>query len=63
MATNCLKAWRGRHLIHVGEWRRTTGSPGFHDRVEAGFELVETVSIPQWEGMHDTLTVWRRRDC
>ena len=62
MATNCLKAWGGSHLIHVGEWRLTTGSPGFHDRVEDGFELVEKVSIPQWEGMHDTLTVWRRRD-
>jgi len=62
MATNCLKAWGGEHLIHVGEWRLSTGSPGFHDRVEAGFELVEKVSIPQWEGMHDMLTVWRRRD-
>jgi hypothetical protein len=62
MATNCLKAWGGRHLIHVGEWRRSTGSPGFHDRVEAAFEPAERVSIPQWEGMDDMLTVWRRRD-
>jgi hypothetical protein len=62
MATNCLKAWSGRYLIHVGEWRISTGSPGFHDRVEAGFELVEKVSIPQWEGMYDMLTVWKRRD-
>ena len=61
MATNCLKAWSGRHLIHVGEWRISTGSPGFHDRLEAGFELVDKVSIPQWEGMYDMLTVWRRK--
>ena len=60
MATNCLKTWRGIHLIHVGEWRLSTGSQGFHDRVEAGFELIEKVSIPQWEGMYDMLTVWRR---
>jgi hypothetical protein len=23
---------------------------------------VEKVSIPQWEGMYDMLTVWRRND-
>ena len=61
MATNCLKNWRGRHLVHVGEWRISTGSPGFHDRLEAGFELVDKLSIPQWEGMYDMLTVWRRK--
>ena len=60
MATNCLKRWSGTHLIHVGEWRISTGSRGFHDRLEAGFELVEKLSIPQWEGMYDMLTVWRR---
>lgn len=61
MATNCLKRWPGAHLIYVGEWRISTGSRGFHDRLEAGFELVEKLSIPQWEGMYDMLTVWRRR--
>ena len=61
MATNCLKRWSGTHVIHVGEWRISTGSRGFHDRLEAGFELVEKLSIPQWEGMYDMLTVWRRR--
>jgi hypothetical protein len=61
MATNCLKAWNGRHLIHVGEWRLSTGSAGFHDRIEAGFELVDKVSLPQWEGMYDMMTVWRRK--
>jgi hypothetical protein len=29
--------------------------------MEAGFELVDKVSIPQWEGMYDMLTVWRRK--
>jgi hypothetical protein len=62
MATNCLKQWSGRHLIHVGEWRISTGSKGFYDRLEAGFQLVEKLSIPQWEGMYDMLTVWRRSD-
>jgi hypothetical protein len=61
MATNCLKNWRGRHVVHVGEWRISTGSSGFHDRLEAGFELVDKLSIPQWEGMYDMLTVWRRK--
>jgi len=41
MGTNCLKRWHGKHVIHVGEWRISTGSKGFHDRLEAGFELVD----------------------
>jgi hypothetical protein len=61
MATNCLKQWSGRHLIHVGEWRISTGTEGFYDRLEAGFELVDKLSIPQWEGIYDMLTVWRRK--
>jgi hypothetical protein len=61
MATNCLKQWHGEHLVHVGEWKISTGSPAFYDRLETGFDLVAELSIPQWEGIHDTLTVWRRR--
>ena len=61
MATNCLKQWQGEHLVHVGEWKISTGSAGFYNRLEAGFELVDKLSIPQWEGMYDMLTVWRRK--
>jgi hypothetical protein len=60
MATNCLKAWTGTYLIHIGEWRNSTASRGFYDRLEAGFERVEEVALPQWEGICDALSVWRR---
>jgi hypothetical protein len=47
--------------VGVAAGERAPARRGFHDRLEAGFELVEKLSIPQWEGMYDMLTVWKRR--
>lgn len=58
----CLDHWHGSTLVYVGESANgCTGSRAFHERLEAEFETVETVSIPQWPGLHDYLTVYRRK--
>ena len=52
-------------MAHVGELEpyfgaRTT-SPEFAAALRDGFELRQTVELPTWPHMRDTLTIWRRR--
>lgn len=62
MAANALRAYRGRHVVYVGEGPGgCTADDSFHDLLCQHFELVEEVDIPQWPGIHDCLEVWRRR--
>lgn len=60
-AFDCLKQYRGDKLIYVGEgWGGCTGDDAFHNALEDGWQVTDSVDIPQWMGVHDRLTVWER---
>ena len=60
MACQCLKHWKGEHLVHVGEFGGFTADLKLQDVVRRNFQLVGTVSIPCGPGVNDMMTVWRR---
>lgn len=52
----------GQTVIYVGEGEPgCTGDANFHAALAEGWECVERVSIPRWEGMRDDLSVWKRK--
>jgi len=65
MATDCLKFYEGNTVIYVGEGSSgCTGDYEFHHRLNhfyAEVEGEEYVHIPQWDGIHDYLSVWKRK--
>jgi hypothetical protein len=61
MGYDALCLYRGEILLYVGEEREgCTGDQKFHAYLEEHFELVKTVQIPQWAGIHDALFVMKR---
>jgi hypothetical protein len=62
MAAECLKAYRGNKVIYIGEdgWG-CTGDQEFHEILGRDWEQIEYHCIPTWDGIHDGLTVYRRR--
>ena len=60
MARQCLKHWRGKYLVYVGEFGGCTADLKFKEILQNKFELVSTVAIPRWPGVNDMMTVWRR---
>ena len=63
MAMEALRAYRGEHVIYVGEsWGGCTGNDEFHETLLREFEQIKHVEIPQWDGIRDSLRVHRRRD-
>jgi hypothetical protein len=62
MASDCLESWKGNTLIYVGEKvGMATANDDFFKILNASFSLIENVRIPQWPGLHDTMTVWSRK--
>jgi hypothetical protein len=61
MATDCLKAYSGSRLIHVGENGGCTADDSFFALLEQDWQEVEDLNLPQWDGIHDYLTVHERR--
>jgi hypothetical protein len=59
---DALDLYAGAVVLYVGEdeWG-CTGSERFHDRLMARYQCEDEIQIPQWPGIHDSLTVWRRR--
>jgi hypothetical protein len=60
MASDTLKAYRGDTVIFVGEWDGCTGDAAFFDALNRDWNHVDGEEIPQWLGLHDHLTIWRR---
>jgi hypothetical protein len=63
MAFECLEHYTGSTIILIGEDSGgCTGDSFFFERLEDQFEEIhdEAVTLPQWPGLHDRLTVWRR---
>lgn len=62
MARRWLLRYPGDTVIYVGEWRGgCTADDDFFFHLERLFEPIEYVSIPQWPGLHDSLSIWRRK--
>jgi hypothetical protein len=65
MAEVCLDHWEaggGKYLFYVGEGDGgCTGTDAFHERL-AYLDLVERLALPQWDGIHDALYIYRRKE-
>lgn len=59
MASNTLKAYLGETVIYVGEHRG--GCTGDDSLLENFWDLIETVEIPKWHGIHDALFLYKRK--
>jgi hypothetical protein len=58
-----LKAYRGQCVVYVGEgYYGCTGDKAFHEELDANWEGVKTILLPTWEGIHDYVQVFRRKD-
>lgn len=62
MARMCLENYIGNTLIFVGEGRGgCTADDAFFDELDSRWVMTEEVFIPQWDGIHDVLEVYRRK--
>jgi len=66
----CLLAYDGDTVIHVGEWHNSTvavkeggltSSVAFQELMETTFECIERIMIPTWMWNRDALTIWKRK--
>jgi hypothetical protein len=60
MAYACLSAFRGDSLVYIGD-RRCTGDDAFRLALATDWRLVESVELPSWPGIDDTVYMYRRR--
>jgi hypothetical protein len=62
MAYDALCHYQGNRVVYVGEGcGGCTGDGAFHRKLEEEFEVVGSLAIPQWAGLHDDLTLYHRR--
>lgn len=62
MARRWLLRYPGDTVIYIGEGPSgCNADDSFFFHLERLFEQVEEVTIPQWPGLHDRMTIWRRR--
>ena len=61
MAAECLKNFRGKYVIYVGESEGgCTGDDEFHSILDNDYTLVREQPIPQWYGIHDVMLIYRK---
>lgn len=61
MAYCALREFQGQHVAYVGEGGGgCTGDDEFHDWLDRHWTLSTVVGIPQWNGIHDRLFLYRR---
>ena len=62
MAADALAAYDGDTLIYVGEGAEgCTGDDRFREALAANWDEVADHRLVQWFGLHDWITVYRRR--
>lgn len=60
--TETLKEFKGQFVCYIGEgYGGCTGSDEFHELLGKGFKKVENVFPPTFNGIHDYLTVFKRK--
>ena len=60
MAADSLRLYKGDCLILVGEDEGCTAKEKFFNRLHREWDIVDTVTLPQWIGLHDYMTIWKR---
>jgi hypothetical protein len=61
-AYNCLKRYQGATVVYIGEGEGgCTASDSFFHLLDKQWEEVQSITCPQWYGVHDWLTVHRRK--
>ncbi len=60
-AHDVLKAFTGKTLIYIGEYRGgCTADNDFFDLLDDAWTPRASIQIPQWNGIHDFMTVFER---
>ena len=60
MALDALRSYTGETVCYVGEYRGDTGTARFEALLDASFQCVEEVPLPNWGDTCYSLTIWRR---
>jgi hypothetical protein len=62
MASDCLLYYKGDTIAFVGEDEGgCTGDERFFELLNSHYEEVDQKRIPQWDAIHDYLSIWKRR--
>lgn len=57
----CVARYQGDVVIEVGEGDGgCTAESRFYQLLEQNFRIEKEVAIPQWDGLHDYMSIWRR---
>lgn len=60
MAFQCLRRYDGDCVVWIGDWD-ATGNDAFKERLEKKFKQGKPVALPNWPGIHDMMTIWRKK--
>jgi hypothetical protein len=61
MAFRCLQHFKGERLVYVGESEGgCNASDKFFERLSRFWTPAGEVDIPQWDGINDSMSFWRR---
>jgi SAM-dependent methyltransferase len=60
MASDALRRYLGNTVINDGESNGCTADDTFREELAAKWSLVNEMEIPQWDGLHDCVFVYRR---
>jgi len=61
-AAETLRAFKATTVLYVGEGQGgCTADDDFHAQIEKCFDEVENIWLPQFDGIHDRLEVWKRK--
>ena len=61
-AYNAILNFRGKYLIYIGEGGYgCTGDEKFHNELGKNWDRIKIIDIPQWYGINDYLSIWRRK--
>jgi len=61
-AYDALVDYAGDTVVYIGEYSGgCCGTDEFFTLLHETFDEVDTVDIPQWPGIHDVLTIWKRK--
>ena len=62
MASNCLKYFKGKYVIYIGEgYGGCTADDLFHSELKNKYNLINEIYIPQWDGIHDSLYIYEKK--
>lgn len=62
MARDCLRYFKGKYVLYVGEWQGDTADREFEVELQQKFHLIERVELPNWANTAYALTIWSREE-